>query len=669
MKRASREILRRPRQQRAGYRQLDAAELATVFGRETQPPPIEVATLVPNKLKTMTFQDSLPRLPIPKLEDTCKRYIDTVAPLLNSSELEKTKGVVSEFQTGSGKGLHDSLIARDKMNKHTSYISQDWSQMYLSGRTPLPLNWTPYLVFRKDPTPERNQQAYRTATFIHASLAFRRALEKEELKPEVFHLKPKTTKADWFQNVLNLTPNKVRSYVSIAAQGYPLDMSQFGSLFNTTRIPRLGIDELRTETRQEYKDHVVVFYKGHPFKVTVAENGIPIDVDQIAARLQHILYDTIIEQNESPVGALTSTDRNTWAQWRDELELDAKNKEILHVIDSAAFTVCLDDDKQVGFDSKEHLLNAGRLFLHGDAMKANRWWDKSFSLLVSRNGWVCCSFEHSWGDGVAVMRWANDVFHTAAESRAKPRVQSPTEKPTLMEFRLSDGAKKAIATAQKRLAKETARLSYDVSVYPELGKSALKRLKVSPDAFMQQAFQLGFRKLYNETRSTYESATTSAFKHGRTEAIRAATLESKAFVDAMMSDAATSASRLEALNAAFARHSEITKEAMMGKGVDRHLFALRKIAERQGGALPELFNDRGYAVLGENVLSTSTLYNDCLCLGGFGPVHEDGLGIGYSVTPGLLFMGVTTYSRDAAAFNNAVWESVDEMKRLIEAGK
>ena len=31
-----------------------------------------------------------------------------------------------------------------------------------------------------------------------------------------------------------------------------------------------------------------------------------------------------------------------------------------------------------------------------------------------------CNFEHSWGDGVAVMRWVNDVWNTASEKIEAP---------------------------------------------------------------------------------------------------------------------------------------------------------------------------------------------------------------------------------------------------------
>lgn len=54
---------------------------------------------------TFHFQDSLPRLPIPKLEDTCSRYLDAQKPLLTPEQYEETKQLVDKFQKREGPGM------------------------------------------------------------------------------------------------------------------------------------------------------------------------------------------------------------------------------------------------------------------------------------------------------------------------------------------------------------------------------------------------------------------------------------------------------------------------------------------------------------------------------------------------------------------------------------
>ena len=68
---------------------------------------------------TFHFQDSLPRLPIPKLEDTCRRYLDAQKPLLTPEQYEETKQLVDKFQKREGPGtcmLNDFLMLHKKDN-------------------------------------------------------------------------------------------------------------------------------------------------------------------------------------------------------------------------------------------------------------------------------------------------------------------------------------------------------------------------------------------------------------------------------------------------------------------------------------------------------------------------------------------------------------------------
>lgn len=53
-----------------------------------------------------------------------------------------------------------------------------------------------------------------------------------------------------------------------------------------------------------------------------------------------------------------------------------------------------------------------------------RWFDKSFSLIVSKDGVAGLNFEHSWGDGVAVLRYFQDIYK---DSINNPQIHPDTE--------------------------------------------------------------------------------------------------------------------------------------------------------------------------------------------------------------------------------------------------
>lgn len=73
-------------------------------------------------------------------------------------------------------------------------------------------------------------------------------------------------------------------------------------------------------------------------------------------------------------------------------------------------------------------------------------------------------------------------------------------------------------------------------------------------------------------------------------------------------------------------HNKLTREAAMGQGFDRHLYAL-ELLTKELGKPEDIFEDPAYKALQNNIISTSTLSSSALRAGGFGPVVQDGLGI------------------------------------------
>lgn len=112
----------------------------------------------------------------------------------------------------------------------------------------------------------------------------------------------------------------------------------------------------------------------------------------------------------------------------------------------------------------------------------------------------------------------------------------------------------------------TDRLCVDHIIYEEFGKEQCKKLGVSPDAVMQLAFQLALYTLENKLVPAYESCSTAAFKHGRTETIRPCTLETKMICAAMArNNSEISKSELKKMILDCSKaHNMLTREAVMG---------------------------------------------------------------------------------------------------------
>ncbi|KAK7074876.1 Carnitine O-palmitoyltransferase 2, mitochondrial [Halocaridina rubra] len=600
-----------------------------------------------SKVPTMHFQKSLLRLPIPDLEKTCSRYLRSQKAILSDEEYKATENVVAKFKNGPGPDLAEELKKSDKANKHTSYISEPWFDMYLKDRVPIVLNYNPFLAFWPEERPGYGDPVIRATNILVSSMRFMHTLRDQILEPVIFHLNPAKSDTQQFRNVVKWIPSPIASYAAYAFKAFPLDMSQFGNLFNSTRIPMVNKDILKCDPKAR---HIVFMKNGHFYVFDVLDkDGNIFSPSHLHACVSYIANDQT-PPPKHPIAILSSENRDIWAKCRAEL-VAAGNEESLNAIDTAAFNIVFDDAK-VGTDPEKMY----RTFLYGNGK--NRWFDKSFSLIFTADGQTALNFEHAWGDGVAVMSYFNEVVKDVSEKSrihpdSFPANIDASQYVRRLEFNLTPSIEAAIDKALQKYDSNTGALCVDVLDTDIFGKEFCKKHKVSPDAMMQLGFQTAYYLQLGQVVATYESCSTSAFKHGRTETVRPATLETTSFAKAVSSSQPPSNSELRSMIIECSKiHGNLTKDAAMGQGFDRHLFALRKLAEARGGMLPELYTNPSYAKMNHIILSTSTLPSTAISFGGFAPVVRDGFGVGYQIQDNRLGIVLSSYPphRDGKGF-------------------
>lgn len=203
-----------------------------------------------------------------------------------------------------------------------------------------------------------------------------------------------------------------------------------------------------------------------------------------------------------------------------------------------------------------------------------------------------------------------------------------------------------------------------------LTKGFCKLHKVSPDSILQLGIQLAYYQQHGEYVGTYESCSTAAFKHGRTETIRPCTMDTKQFCDAISGKVDVwDRSELKSMILKCSEsHGKLIKEAAMGNGFDRHLFGLKCMAEQNDIQLDSIFESDAYRKINYNILSTSSLSADGLLAGSFGPVVQDGYGIGYGVQDTMLGIIFTNYEgqRDGVEFVDCLKASFDTIQSVLE---
>uniref|UniRef100_A0A8C8B3A0 Carnitine O-palmitoyltransferase 2, mitochondrial n=1 Tax=Otus sunia TaxID=257818 RepID=A0A8C8B3A0_9STRI len=605
------------------------------------------------------------RLPVPKLEDTIRRYLNAQKPLLNDDQFRKTEELAHHFEKGIGRELHEQLVAQDNQNKHTSYITGPWFDMYLKAREPVVLNFNAFMSFNPDPKSEYNDQLIRATNMTVSAIRFMKTFRAGYLEPEVFHLNPEKSDTQIFKKIIRFVPSSLSWFGAYMVNAYPLDMSQYFRLFNSTRLPKLNRDELYTDEKAK---HLLVLRHGNFYVFDVLDrDGNMLKPSEIQAHLKYILSDNS-PAPAFPLGYLSSENRDTWALLRKNL-LDNGNEAALQKVDSAMFCLSLDDFSVKDFVHLSHTM------LHGDG--ANRWYDKSFNLIITKDGTAGVNFEHSWGDGVAVLRFQNEVFKDSTKAPAISPQSQPASVDSSgavqkLDFKLNDALKAGITKAKQKFDATVESLSLNLIQFHEGGKDLLKQKKVSPDAVAQLAFQMAFFRQYNQTVATYESCSTAAFKHGRTETIRPASIHTKKCSEAFVKELAKhSTEELQKLIVECSKyHGRLTKEAAMGQGFDRHLFGLRYLASSKGIALPDFYQDQAYARLNHNIISTSTLVSPAVQLGGFGPVVSDGFGVGYQVHDDWIGCNVSSYpTRNGKEFLQCVCKSLEDIFNVLKGKK
>lgn len=541
----------------------------------------------------LRFQDSLPRLPIPTLEETAKRYLKSLHPLLSPAEFESSKAAVADFVKpgGVGRRLQDRLVAYRDNPATKNWIYEWWNNAaYLAYRDPV-VPYVSYFYSHRDDRARRDP-AKRAAAITVAVLEFKKLVDTATLEPEYM-------------------------------KKLPICMDSYKWMFNASRVPDRPADH-PVKFAPGRHEHIVAIRRNHFFKIPHLVAGRRLNAAELERQFFRVY--SLAAQPVPPVGALTSENRDVWADARVTLlQASPRNKDALEAIESASFVVCLDDAKPVTLEERAHQ------YWHGDG--ANRWYDKPLQFIINDNGTSGFMGEHSMMDGTPTHRlndFINDLIFNNKINLSDSLVRNDLPDPQLLQFDISSQVQAAIDRATADFRHVISQHQLAVQAYQGYGKGLIKKFKCSPDAYVQMIIQLAYYKMYGKNRPTYESAATRRFQLGRTETCRTVSDESIAWCASMADAGFDDATRARLFRKAINAHLEYITAASDGKGVDRHLFGLKKLLE-PGEDLPALYKDPAYSYSSSWYLSTSQLSSEFFNGYGWSQVIDGGFGIAYMI--------------------------------------
>uniref|UniRef100_A0A672G7U8 carnitine O-palmitoyltransferase n=1 Tax=Salarias fasciatus TaxID=181472 RepID=A0A672G7U8_SALFA len=575
-----------------------------------------------------SFQNSLPRLPVPSVKDTCKRYLESVRPLMEDEQYERMKGLAKDFEKNLGPRLQWYLKLKSWWA--SNYVSDWWEEyIYLRGRGPIMVNSNYYAMDFLYVFPT-SIQAARAGNAIHAIMLYRRKLDRAQIKPLML------------------------------LHTIPMCSAQYERMFNTTRVP--GVDTGRVfplaicerflditsfHSHMNESKHIVVYHKGRFYKVWMFYDGRLLLPREIEQQMERILADQSEPlPGEERLAALTAGDRTPWANARETYFGRGKNKQSLDAIEKAAFVVTLDDTEQRYDEANpvKSLDSYAKSLLHGKCY--DRWFDKSFNLIVFKNGTMGLNAEHSWADAPIIGHlWEHVLsmdpvrlgYTEEGHCCGQPHPNLPG--PQRLQWDISAECIEVIdsSLAVARVLAD----DVDSHIFPfsDFGKGLIKKCRTSPDAFIQIALQLAHYRDKGKFCLTYEASMTRLFREGRTETVRSCTVETCAFVRAMIRDE-TREERLKLLKVAAEKHQNMYRLAMTGEGIDRHLFCLYVVSKYLGedsAFLKEVLSEPWRLSTSQTPLQQVELFDlvrhpeYVSSGGGFGPVADDGYGVSYII--------------------------------------
>uniref|UniRef100_A0A0N5AZC0 Carn_acyltransf domain-containing protein n=1 Tax=Syphacia muris TaxID=451379 RepID=A0A0N5AZC0_9BILA len=573
--------------------------------------------------KLCSCESLLPKLPVPKLSETIDRYLCSIEPITDEEEFQKVSEMARRFKSREGRLLQ--LITKIYSFFVSNYVTNFWEKYaYLYSRSSLLINSSvghcdlfAYQTFR---------QAERAARIAYIETQSMLAIDRQALKP--------------------------------VGNGL-LSSTHYKNCYAACRLPGKTFDQWK---HYALAKHILVLCKGCFFRLPLFDkNNHIFSLDHFTRAFDEILnYSVDDNVPERYIAAFTTDRRDIWFKNRQQYFIqNPVNRQALQIIESAAFVINLDETSNFDYDpDKPELLSEFmKNMITGNG--SDRWVDKSLNYTVGSNGRCGGTTEHSVADGA-------DFDHIM-------------ENYSYMDVKvlklMADDAKKCFDHYQN------ARNDVDCQslIFRKFGKGLIKKRKVSPDAFVQMAIQLAYFKDQKKFVLTYEPGSPRFYANSRTETLRSVTKESCAFVRSMLDEQATDEERLKLLNEAAVKHVEHSRECMIGKGVDRHLFVLLVFSKMLGFKSPFL----DYYINQQWILCTSQAPNmtgqidededpNFSWLGaGFGAVSQSGYGLCYRFAGNhSICLHITSYKScektDSERFKNLLVESFDEMANLLK---
>ncbi|KAH8233866.1 hypothetical protein KR032_000697, partial [Drosophila birchii] len=579
----------------------------------------------------------LKKFPAAPLNVTLKAYLNSIKPLLTAKEFEKEAKLTEEFEKNEGAELQKLL--ETAANSSSNWLTPRWTKAaYLAYQAPVTAFTSAALSFPMQKFVKCTDCLIFTARAIRIICEFKTLVEENKIP------------------VAKIGDNE-------------LDNSQFFNIFGTVRKPGRFCDTIEQDPNSNY---VVVVYQNNYFQLPViSSSGNILSVTDLINELEAIISCPL--EKGDPTGLLTHDNRANWAEAYGAMLCLPGNADTLEAIEQSLFVVCL--DKYVPIPKGQEYAVQAHQLLHGGGLEqnsANRWMDKTIQLIVNPNGLAGFCYEHSPAECQPLAMLMDYVMEKMySEDKLEKSKNGENSSPSKhLRFNSQDECLNMwLHVAMRNINKIASRLQMTIIEYECHGKDFITAQGLNSDSYIQMALQLAYYNMHKTLPAQYESAHLRIFVEGRTETIRSTSNESKAFLLAMKDLKVSDAEKLEALQKAVDSHEKLTKRALNGEGIDRHLFGLQQMAIENGLTMPKFFQSKGFVRSQTFQLFTCQVATGHKSFMAYAPLTADGYGCCYNPKEDKIIFAISAWSATPGVnpeqFGKAIKKSLDSIRKLI----
>ncbi|HLR43531.1 MAG TPA: choline/carnitine O-acyltransferase, partial [Pseudogracilibacillus sp.] len=388
-------------------------------------------------------EDKLPSLPIPELNETKKKLLEWLAPILTEEQLASSKEKIDTFFAANGHGeiLQTKLHAWDN-NLDGSWLKPLWDDVYLMHRDSLPLSSNFNVLLES--IGENIDLAEVTAKIGILTAGYYHDIIDEKIEPELM-------------------------------RGQPLDMGQYQNFFRSVRIPQAKRDDFYIAPYTKENNYLVVLYRNHLLKVAITDDtGKVYDSRALTNNIQAALQEVT---DIAPNGTIfTAANREKAAEVYNLLQESEHNKQLLDMIADALLLVSIDERSTTSVESIRSLMTA----------TDNKYFDKTVQIMLTKHGEIGFNMEHATIDGTSIASFIGYISrHLRINEQYEGNKTVPAVKVLVWDLNKEMQAVLQEIEAVYRPLQEKIALLFEP--FTDFGAGAVKKMKLSPDGFFHMA--------------------------------------------------------------------------------------------------------------------------------------------------------------------------------------